>query len=213
MNELKILFENNENWITRRTSQDRNYFKNLAKDQTPPYLWIGCSDSRVPANEVVGLEPGELLVHRNVANIFPHTDFNCLSVLEFAVSILKVKHVIVCGHYGCGGVRAAMEDHHLGLVDNWLRHIRDVYTASRSMLDKIKDPNMRHCRLVELNAVQQALNICHTTIVQEAWARKQPLYIHGWVYDIESGRLKDLNCCYSDASQIDPIYRIQINSS
>jgi carbonic anhydrase len=210
MKELKILFENNKNWVVRKTKQDPEYFFNLAKDQDPYYLWIGCSDSRVPANEIVGLEPGELLVHRNVANVFPHTDFNCLSVLEFAVSILKVKHVIVCGHYGCTGVKAAMEDHHLGLVDNWLRNIRDVYSRNKSELEPIADHKHRHNRLVELNVLQQVLNVCSTTIVQEAWSRKQPLSIHGWVYDMESGKLKDLNCCYSEIDQLESIYRVQM---
>ena len=212
MSDLKVLFKNNEQWVIGRTAQDPGYFKNLAKDQDPYYLWIGCSDSRVPANEIVGLEPGELFVHRNVANIFPHTDFNCLSVLEFAVSILKVRHVIVCGHYGCGGVRAAMDDHHLGLVDNWLRHIRDVYDRYKDELDKIENPKARFNRLVELNVHQQVLNVCHTTIVQEAWYRKQPLYVHGWVYNMESGKLKDLNCCYSSIEQVEPIYRIKIKT-
>jgi len=212
MRELKILFQNNEQWVARRTTQDPAYFKKLASDQLPTYLWIGCSDSRVPANEIVGLEPGELFVHRNVANIFPHTDFNCLSVLEFAVSILKVKHVIVCGHYGCGGVQAAIEDHHLGLVDNWLRHIRDVHARSKEELDRIDNLKMRSNRLVELNVLQQVLNVCHTTIVQEAWYHKQPLFIHGWVYEMESGRLKDLNCCYSRIDQVEPSYRITLTN-
>lgn len=210
MDKLSLLFQNNKNWIIQKTSHNPHYFKNLAKDQDPLYLWIGCSDSRVPANEVVGLEPGELLVHRNVANLFPHTDFNCLSVLEFAVHILKVEHVIVCGHYGCGGVKAAMEDHHLGLVDNWLRNIRDVYSHNKNELDKIEDQKIRHNRLVELSVIQQVLNVCHTTIVQEAWYQEKVLFIHGWVYDLESGGLKDLGCTYSSIDQIEPIYKIKI---
>lgn len=210
MKRLKILFQNNENWVLKKTSQDPDFFKNTAKDQDPLYLWIGCSDSRVPANEIIGLAPGELLVHRNVANVFPHTDFNCLSVLEFAVSILKVRHVIVCGHYGCGGVKSSMENHHLGLVDNWLRNIRDVYAKHKEELDCIEDPKKRKNRLVELNVLQQVMNVCHTTIVQEAWAQGQMLSIHGWVYDMESGRLKDLNCCISAGDQLEEIYRIQL---
>ncbi len=174
------------------------------------YLWIGCSDSRVPANEIVGLEPGELFVHRNVANLFPHTDINCLSVLEFAVDLLKVNHVIVCGHYGCGGVKAAMEDHQLGLVDNWLRNIRDVYARHHDLLEEISDPQQRFNKLVELNVIQQVRNICHTTIVQGAWKRKQPLWVHGWVYDMASGMLKDINCCVSSVNQVEEIYRVQI---
>lgn len=209
MEKLKILFQNNENWVHRKIAIDPAYFKALARDQNPDYLWIGCSDSRVPANEVVGLEPGELLVHRNVANIFPHTDFNCLSVLEFAVNMLQVRHVIVCGHYGCGGVKAAMQDHHLGLVDNWLRNIRDVYARHKEELDNILNEKDRFKRLVELNVLQQVLNVCHTTIVQEAWEKNQFLCIHGWVYDLESGILKDLNCCISNVEQVDSIYRIR----
>lgn len=210
MKELKRLFQKNSQWVKAKTSADPDFFKRLAAEQDPSYLWIGCSDSRVPANEIVNLEPGELFVHRNVANIFPHTDFNCLSVLEFAVRILKVKHVIVCGHYGCGGVMAAMEDHKLGLVDNWLRHIRDVYAHNKTELDSIEDQKQRSSRLVELNVMQQVLNVCHTNIVQEAWHRDQPLYIHGWVYEMETGLLKDLNCCYSGIDQVEPIYRIKM---
>jgi carbonic anhydrase len=212
MKRLKILFDNNKDWVIKKTNQDPNYFKQLAKDHDPKYLWIGCSDSRVPANEIIGLEPGELFVHRNVANLFPNTDFNCLSVLEFGVSILKVNHVIVCGHYGCGGVKAAMEDHHLGLVDNWLRNIRDIYAHSRHMLEKIADPTERLNRLVELNVLQQVLNVCHTTIVQEAWAKGHPLSIHGWVYNMELGTLHDLNCCIAGVEQLEEIYRIQVKN-
>lgn len=205
-----MLFENNRSWVKTKTAQNAAYFKNLAKDQDPEYLWIGCSDSRVPANEIVGLEPGELFVHRNVANICPHTDFNCLSVLEFAVNILKVPHIIVCGHYGCGGIQAAMEDHHLGLVDNWLRNIRDIYAHHKIELEGISDPKKRSKRLVELNVIQQVLNICHTTIIQEAWFHHQSLQVHGWVYDMESGILKDLNVSMSNIEQVESIYRVQI---
>lgn len=210
MKELKILFQNNLDWVEAKTAQNPKYFQQLAKDQVPNYLWIGCSDSRVPANEIVGLEPGELFVHRNVANICPHTDFNCLSVLEFAVNILKVPHIIVCGHYGCAGVNAAMKDHHLGLVDNWLRNIRDIYAHHKDELDQIKDDKKRQNRLVELNVIQQVLNICHTTIIQEAWYRNQALSVHGWVYELESGKLKDLDLCISNIEQVESIYRVQI---
>lgn len=208
MKELKILFQNNAHWAAAKTADDPEFFTRLAKDQVPLYLWIGCSDSRVPANEIVSLEPGKLFVHRNVANLFPHTDINCLSVLEFAVDILKIQHVIVCGHYGCGGVKAAMEDHQLGLVDNWLRNIRDVYALNKKELDAIADKKKRYNRLAELNVIQQVKNITHTTIVQGAWHRKQSLYIHGWVYNLENGTLKDLNCCLSRIEDVDSVYRI-----
>lgn len=208
MQKLRILFQNNKDWVLSKTAKDANYFEKMASAQDPLHLWIGCSDSRVPANEIVGLEPGELFVHRNVANLFPHTDFNCLSVLEYAVDLLKIQHVIVCGHYGCGGVKAAMEDHHLGLVDNWLRNIRDVYARFKDELESIPNQQERYNRLVELNVMQQVLNICHTTIAQGAWARGQPLSIHGWVYDISTGMLKDLNCCVSGIDQVEDIYRV-----
>jgi len=209
MRELKKLFQNNEKWVQDKLSQDPDFFHRLSLDQNPDYLWIGCSDSRVPANEVVQLNPGELFVHRNVANIFPHTDFNCLSVLEFAVNILQVKHVIICGHYGCGGVKAAMQEHHLGLVDNWLRHIRDVYAYHKDELEAIEEESKRYDRLVELNVIRQVLNVCHTTIIQEAWQRGQSVCVHGWVYDLRSGRLKDLDCCISEIEQLDAVYRIR----
>ena len=209
MQTLRILFQKNKEWVANKLAKDPDYFRHMAEAQDPMYLWIGCSDSRVPANEIVGLEPGELFVHRNVANIFPHTDFNCLSVLEYGVDLLKVRHVIVCGHYGCGGVKAAMEDNHLGLVDNWLRNIRDVYARFKDELDRIVDPQDRYNRLVELNVMQQVLNVCHTTIVQGAWAKGQPLWVHGWVYDLASGILKDLDCCVSSIDQVEAIYRVR----
>jgi carbonic anhydrase len=206
MKELKVLFENNLQWAERNLQRDPEYFSKMSEDQKPHYLWIGCADSRIPANEVVGLEPGELFVHRNLANLFIHTDLNCLSVLQYAVDFLQIKHVIVCGHYGCGGVKAAMGDGQLGLADNWLRNIRDVYAQSAEELDQILDTKERYNRLVELNVRQQVLNVGHTTIVQNAWARKQPLTIHGWVYDIASGTLKDINCCISSSEQLESIY-------
>lgn len=211
MKKLKILFENNQAWVESRTVKDPGYFQRMSKAQDPLYLWIGCSDSRVPANEIVGLEPGELFVHRNVANLCPHTDFNCLSVLEYGIDLLKIQHVIVCGHYGCGGVKAAMQDHHLGLVDNWLRNIRDIYALNKDELDQIKDEKQRYNRLVELNVYHQVLNICHTTIVQAAWSRKQPVFVHGWVYDMQTGKLKDLDCCISNIDQVKEIYRIRLS--
>lgn len=209
MKKLEILFENNGAWVKSKMEKDPEFFIKTAKDQLPHYLWVGCSDSRVPANEIVGLEPGELFVHRNVANLFPHTDFNCLSVLEFAIDILKIEHVIVCGHYNCGGVKAAMMDHQLGLVDNWLRNIRDVYASNKQELEQIPNDGERYNRLVELNVLQQVKNICHTTIVQDAWHRKQPLNVHGWVYDLESGKLRDLAIHLSSIEDVDTIYRIK----
>jgi carbonic anhydrase len=211
MKKLKNLFQKNQEWVQSKTSKDPEYFRRMAQAQDPNFLWIGCSDSRVPANEIVGLEPGELFVHRNVANLFPHTDFNCLSVLEYAVDLLKIQHVIVCGHYGCNGVKAAMQDHHLGLVDNWLRNIRDVYARFKDELEKIVDQAERYNRLVELNVMQQLLNICHTTIVQGAWNRGQHLWVHGWVYDLSTGTLKDLDCCVSSIDQVEDIYRIRLS--
>lgn len=206
MEELQILFENNLNWAKRNISRDPDYFARMSQDQRPHYLWIGCSDSRIPANEVVGLEPGELFVHRNLANLVIHTDVNCLSVLQYGIDFLQIKHVIVCGHYGCGGVQAAMRNSQVGLADNWLRNIRDVYDRSKKELDAISDQTERYNRLVELNCRQQVLNVCHTTIVQNAWARGQSVTVHGWVYDLASGTLKDMHCCVSSCEQLESIY-------
>ena len=208
MKKLKVLFDNNKQWAVSRTEQDPEFFKRLSSQQTPSYLWIGCSDSRIPANQVIGLQPGEVFVHRNVANLVVNTDFNCLSVIQFAVEVLNVKHIIVCGHYGCSGVKAAMEKSQLGLVDNWLRNIRDVYAHHRDELDGIPDSRLRYQRLVELNVVRQALNVCHTTIVQNIWARGQELSVHGWAYNLEDGLLRDLNCLISSAQQIDEAHRV-----
>ncbi len=209
MKELKHLFINNQKWIEKKLSQDPQYFLERAKEQKPSYLWIGCSDSRVPANEVVALEAGEIFVHRNIANLFLHADLNSLSVLEYAVTILEVKHIIVCGHYGCGGIKAAMQDHHLGLVDNWLRNIRDIYVNNKKELESIQEEEVRYRRLVELNVVQQVMNICHTTIVQNFWALGKPLSVHGWVYEILTGKLLDLNCEITQKEQIDDAYQIK----
>jgi carbonic anhydrase len=206
MRELKHIFENNQHWAEKRLAQDPDYFMRTSRSQAPPYLWIGCSDSRIPANEVVGLDAGEVFVHRNVANMFIHTDFSALSVLEFAVDVLKVQHVIVCGHYGCGGIKAAMETRQVGLLDNWLRHVRDVQATHRAELESIDDLGQRYNRLAELNTLVQARNVCHSSIIQSAWARKQPVTVHGWVYDLRSGLLNDLDCCISESSQIDAVY-------
>ena len=207
MKELRQLFENNRAWAKNKLKKNAQTFLDLSEKQTPKYLWIGCSDSRIPANEILGLEPGELFVHRNVANLFPHTDFNCLSVLQYGVDYLNIEHVIVCGHYQCGGVAAAMGSAQFGLVDNWLRNIRDVYAREKEELDQIPDMNLKYNRLVELNVLYQVMNVCHTTIVQNAWANKKKLHIHGWVYDVSTGLLKDLNCCISSLDQIDQAYR------
>jgi carbonic anhydrase len=207
MKELNDLFKKNKQWAESKTEKDPNYFTKYVTKQTPKYLWIGCSDSRIPATEILNLEPGELFVHRNVANLFPHTDFNCLSVLQYAVDYLNIEHVIVCGHYGCGGVAAAMENEQLGLVDNWLRNIRDVYSQEKKKIDAIPDKKERYRCLVELNVIYQAMNVCHTTIVQNAWANNKKISVHGWVYDISTGKLKDLNCCISSIHQVEDTYR------
>ncbi len=207
MKSLQHLFENNRKWAQEKLKGNPKIFSDLAKGQQPKYLWIGCSDSRIPAEEILGLNPGELFVHRNIANLFPHTDLNCLSVLEYAVNFLNVEHVIVCGHYGCGGVAAAMKKAQHGLVDNWLRTIRDVHSRERESLNQIAGQEEKYERLVELNTMHQVLNICHTTIVQNVWAKKKKLSVHGWVYDISTGLLKDLNCCISSLDQVDDTHK------
>jgi carbonic anhydrase len=192
MRTLPHLFQNNRRWAHQMTAADPAFFHSLAAQQTPQYLWIGCSDSRVPANEIVGLPPGEMFVHRNVANVVTHTDFNCLSVIQYAVEVLRIRHIIVCGHDGCGGVRAAMEDHELGLIDNWLRHVRDVFTAHREALQQVPDDAERLDRLCELNVRAQVRNVCDTTIVQAAWRAGHPVSVHGWIYGLHDGLLRDL---------------------
>jgi carbonic anhydrase len=192
MPHLLDLFANNRRWAARRTNEQPDFFTKLASLQAPRYLWIGCSDSRVPANEIVGLAPGELFVHRNVANVVVHSDLNCLSVIQFAVDVLRVEHVIVCGHYGCGGVQAAWRDEPLGLIDNWLRHVADVADRHRNLLDGLIDETAQVNRLCELNVLAQAMHVCRTTIVQEAWRRGQPLTVHGWIYALDDGLLRDL---------------------
>ena len=189
---LQHLFENNRAWSRRMTERDPTFFARLVEQQRPEHLWIGCSDSRVPANEIVGLLPGELFVHRNVANVVVHTDLNCLSVLQFAVEVLQVRHVMVVGHYGCGGVVAALTNRKVGLADNWLRHVQDVRDKHAALLAAIDDPAARADRLCELNVIEQAASVCQTTIVQDAWARGQELTVHGWIYRLHDGRLHDL---------------------
>lgn len=208
MSTLKALMDSNRNWAEKVTAQDPDFFNKLKNQQSPEYLWIGCSDSRVPANQIVGLLPGEIFVHRNVANIVVHTDFNCLSVIEYAVAVLKIKHIIVCGHYGCGGVQAALEDRQMGLIDNWLRHIKDIYNKYKNTLDKISDEEARLNKLCELNVIEQVKNICHTTIAQQAWLQEQELSVHGWIYGIHNGLLKDLGVSISKLQDIGEIYRM-----
>ncbi len=203
---LLNLFENNRAWAQRISSEDPAFFSKLAQQQQPEYLWIGCSDARVPANEIVGLLPGELFVHRNVANVVVHTDLNCLSVVQFAVDVLKVKHIIVCGHYGCGGINAVINRRELGLIDNWLRYVEDVYLKYRAPLDAIADPIQRADKLCELNVVEQVENLCRTTVVQNAWKTGQPLAVHGWVYRVDDGILRDLSICISNASEMPQLH-------
>ncbi|HSA60178.1 MAG TPA: carbonate dehydratase [bacterium] len=207
MNALKHLFRNNRSWAERREEKEPGYFRRLARIQRPDYLWIGCSDSRVPANEIVGLDPGELFVHRNVANVVVHTDLNCLSVIEFAVRQLKVRHIIVCGHYGCGGVQAAMESRSHGVIDNWLRHVKDVYSDNARELDRLRNKRERSNRLCRLNVRAQMINVCATSTVQDAWKRGQKLSVHGWIYDIHDGLLDDLCRPIESKLQIDRIFR------
>ena len=192
MSDVKKLLTNNRAWAADRVKNDPTFFSRLLAQQEPAYLWVGCSDSRVPANEIVGLDPGELFVHRNVANVVVHTDLNCLSVLQFAVEVLKVRHVIVCGHYGCGGVRAAMDADSHGLIDNWLRHVQDVERAHQQELSAIADAGKRADRLSELNVIEQVSNIARTTIVQDSWRRGHPLELHGWIYGLKDGLISDL---------------------
>ncbi len=209
MRVLKDLFENNKKWAERVKESDENFFLNLSRQQTPEYLWIGCSDSRVPANQIVDLLPGQIFVHRNIANLVVHTDLNCLSVIQYAVEVLKVKHIIVCGHYGCGGVKAAIENKEHGLIDNWLRNIKDVYRYHKSKFDALENEKGKIDLLCELNIIEQVANVCHTTIVQNAWNSGQELAIHGWIYNIEDGVLKDLNVCITSLDEISETYRLK----
>src|SRR5882724_11786199 len=199
---LNHLFENNRAWAAEVSRQDPEFFTRLARQQEPGYLWIGCSDSRVPANQIVGLVPGEMFVHRNVGNVVVHTDLNCLSAIQFAVDVLKVRHVIVCGHYGCGGVLAALRDDKLGLIDNWLRHVQDVRSKHRDQLEALKTEAQRHAALCELNVIEQVVNISRTSIVRDAWLRGQEVAVHGWIYDIRDGLLWDLGVCVTAEGEI-----------
>lgn len=210
MSSLQHLLDKNRSWAQEVQQARPDFFPTLARQQQPDYLWIGCADSRVPANEIVGLLPGELFVHRNVANLVVHTDLNCLSVLQFAVEVLKVEHVIVCGHYGCGGVAAAMGDQELGLIDSWLRHIRDIRAQYLRELAEIPDQEKRVNRLCELNVIEQSRNVCCTNIVQKAWRRGQPLQVHGWIYGIQDGLINDLGLNVSRQEDLHEAYRIAV---
>jgi len=206
---LKDLFDNNVKWVHDKLDSDPQYFAKLAKGQKPNFLWIGCSDSRVPANEVTGTQSGEIFVHRNIANMVVHTDMNLLSVLDYSVNVLQVQHVLVVGHYGCGGVNAALGNQQVGLIDNWLRNIKDVVRLHKDELDAIEDQDARSRRLVELNVEEQVFNLTKTSIVQNAWARRKPLQLHGLVYDIANGYLKNLGVSKGDVSELDEVYVFQ----
>jgi carbonic anhydrase len=202
LNSLQHLLENNLNWANSITEEDPEFFSSLSKQQSPEYLWIGCSDSRVPANQIIDLPPGEIFVHRNIANVVVHTDLNCLSVIQFAVDVLKIKHIIVCGHYGCSGIQAAMDDHEHGLIDNWLRHIKDVGRFYADELNNLEGDE-KFNRLCELNVIEQVTNVCNTNIIQNAWKNGIELSVHGWIYNIENGILKDLDTSITSAKQIE----------
>lgn len=208
-NALDQLFANNRDWAEAMIAKDANFFKRLVSQQAPEYLWIGCSDSRVPANEIVNLLPGELFVHRNVANVVVHTDLNCLSVIQFAIDLLKVKHILVVGHYGCSGVHTALTDKRVGLADNWLRHVKDVHEKHERYLGEAIPTPKRQDRLCELNVIEQVVNVCETTIVQDAWSRGQDLTVHGWAYRLETGLVNDLGMSISSMEEM----KIRYNKS
>ncbi len=203
MQSLSQLFENNRTWAADMTRQDPDFFRRLSTQQSPHYLWIGCSDSRVPANQVVGLVPGEMFVHRNVANVVVHTDLNCLSAIQFAVDVLRIEHIIVCGHYSCGGILAALQDNKLGLIENWLRHVQDVRAKHQAELDALETEEKQHDRLCELNVIEQVTNLSRTTVVRDAWSRGQTLTVHGWIYDLSDGLLRDLEVSVASEQEIE----------
>jgi carbonic anhydrase len=213
MKTLNTLLENNRVWADKMTASDPDFFDRLAQRQAPAYLWIGCSDSRVPANTLAGLAPGDMFVHRNVANVVVHTDLNCLSVIQYAVEALAVKHIIVCGHYGCGGVKAALENSKLGLIDNWLRHVQDVSAKHAALLASITDEAERLRKLCELNVIEQVVNVCQTTIVVQAWERGQELSVHGWIYGLNDGLLRDLNCGITGLSEVSEAYNAAVSAT
>lgn len=203
MRSLSQLFDNNRAWAADMTRQDADFFRRLSTQQSPHYLWIGCSDSRVPANQVVGLVPGEMFVHRNVANVVVHTDLNCLSAIQFAVDVLRIEHIIVCGHYSCGGVLAALQDNKLGLIENWLRHVQDVRAKHRAELDALETEEKQHGRLCELNVIEQVINLSRTTVVRDAWSRGQAVTVHGWIYDLSDGLLRDLDITVASEHEVE----------
>lgn len=207
MKKLSPLFENNRNWAKEIKKQHPDFFEELSKDQNPEYLWIGCSDSRVPANEIVGLAPGDLFVHRNVANLVVHSDVNSQAVIQYAVEVLKVKHIIVCGHYGCGGVKASMQQQGLGLIDNWLLHIKDTYKHFRDEITAITNKDEQTDRLCELNVHVQVMNVCRTPFVQKAWKEGQELSVHGWIYNLQDGLLKDLGLRISSSNEMEATFK------
>jgi len=208
----KKILDNNKKWVENQLAIDVEYFKDLAKGQQPPLLWIGCSDSRVPANEIIGAKPGEVFVHRNIANMVIHSDMNMLSVLDYAVNVLKVKHVIVCGHYGCGGVKAAMGNQSIGLIDNWIRHIKDVYRLHDTYLNSIEDEEERFNKFVEINAQEQVFDLAKTSIVQNAWRNGQELTLHGWTYGLNSGYVTDLGVNMSSNKELDEVYQLKFSN-
>ena len=212
MRVLSHLFENNKRWSASIREKDPTFFERLSHQQNPEYLWIGCSDSRVPANQIVGLLPGDIFVHRNVANLVIHDDLNCQSVLQYGVEVLKVRHIIVCGHYGCGGVQAALGPSSLGRLDNWLRHIKDVHSIHRRYLDALQNSSEMHNALCEFNIIEQARNVCLSKVVEEAWARKQAIDVHAWIYTIQDGILKDLGFTVTSRSEAQPLYTQAIES-
>jgi carbonic anhydrase len=203
MDELQQLFSNNRRWADKMKARDPEFFERLSAQQSPKYLWIGCADSRVPANEIIGLLPGEVFVHRNVANVVVHADLNCLSVVQYAVDVLKVEHIIVCGHYGCGGVAAALDNRRLGLIDNWLRHVQDIHKKYGPRFEGLDSREKSVDRLCELNVIEQALNVCQTTVVQDAWARGHQVTVHGWIYRLQDGELRDLGASASSAEDVE----------
>jgi carbonic anhydrase len=206
MAELRELLERNREWAEQMRREDPGFFKRLSMQQAPKYLWIGCSDSRVPANQITGLMPGEVFVHRNIANVMVHTDLNCLSVIQFAVDVLKVEHILVVGHYGCGGVHAALTGARVGLADNWLRHVGDVALKHAALLEDVELEALRHARLCELNVIEQVVNVCQTTLVDDAWSRGQPLSVHGWVYSLLDGRVRQLGMDIANRDELPAAY-------